>query len=153
MREFVLGIERGVLVHEDIEGEALGGEVGGEGADGVHGGEVELHEVEGGGRGVGEDGVAHGLRGGEVADGHDDVCPADGEDASRLGADAAGGAGDDGGEAGGGEPGGDLVGGGGPREARGPTPPEQPRRHRQSLSPPRNRKMCGWDNAVAVASS
>jgi len=64
--------------------------LGREGADGGHGREVELHDVELCLRRLGEDGVLDGLGGGEAPDGHDDVGPAQRQRPRRLGADAAG---------------------------------------------------------------
>ena len=64
--------------------------MGREGADGGHGREVELHDVELCLRRLGEDGVLDGLGGGEAPDGHDDMGPAQRQRPRRLGADAAG---------------------------------------------------------------
>lgn len=76
-------------IHEDVEGEALGGEVGGEFAHRVHGGEVQLHKVQLRGGRLREDGLPHGPGGVDVPDGHDDVGPAHRQDARRLRADPA----------------------------------------------------------------
>jgi hypothetical protein len=80
----------GKYVHEDVEGESPGDELGGEGAHGGHGGEVEHHDVELGLGRLGEDGVPQGLGGGEAPDGHDDVRPSQRQRPRRLGADATG---------------------------------------------------------------